>query len=596
MRIACEVGHVMRHYNCSQRAAKIGLCLVVLLGSIRLAAGQSPPELNLSPGYGLPLTPPPTPAIVPAAQYLASQLRTGMTLEAYLQRLRFEFQNADADADGEVSETDAAIHAQFEVASYRSRILLEIMNNDLDADGVVTEDEIRRTEEYRQRAAVLPPGNSAAQMIESHVRWLMAADTDHDGQITFDEAHAFAAARASSIKPNSWPVQQFLALAPPGKTVVTFGDVQAAAEAVFHAREEEQANKGTEVARQRAEAQRQADEARAQREAAAAQQRAEARRKAEELRAQKEAEERAACAMPKASDAAKVVIVSSYGPEALSSVTIGSQDVAVRTGTIVVEPGKEPIYLVVLSFDPVIWRFRGAVGRIEKLVLTRSQADRIGELPQDKPLVGAMNIAADRITFLPPGKCLSNFIEVPSGDAAVATAAVNRETGKDAATVVAQYSFSDVAVPSGQMNALRGPDARKVIVIQQSAGSLAVQGSSRNIVIQAGAVSPITNLKRFSPGGVVTIDPARVVAPLPVEKYEVLPEEAGLVQLVREGKIVQNRSGEYLIKKKIRFPADLYGAHLVKFLLLRGVPQPDGDPGHSDVISEQTGKKLSFSK
>jgi hypothetical protein len=32
----------------------------------------------------------------------------------------------------------------------------------------------------------------------------------------------------------------------------------------------------------------------------------------------------------------------------------------------------------------------------------------------------------------------------------------------------------------------------------------------------------------------------------------------------------------------------------VKFLLLRGTPMPDGDPGHSDVVSEETGEKLKF--
>jgi hypothetical protein len=75
----------------------------------------------------------------------------------------------------------------------------------------------------------------------------------------------------------------------------------------------------------------------------------------------------------------------------------------------------------------------------------------------------------------------------------------------------------------------------------------------------------------------------------------VLPEEAGLVQLVAAGDIARNRLGEYLIKKKIRFPAGLYGGHSVKFLLLRGVPTPDGDPGHSVVISEETGGEIDLS-
>jgi hypothetical protein len=73
-----------------------------------------------------------------------------------------------------------------------------------------------------------------------------------------------------------------------------------------------------------------------------------------------------------------------------------------------------------------------------------------------------------------------------------------------------------------------------------------------------------------------------------------LPEKAGLIQLMKESKIAENRSGEYLIKKKIRFPADVYGAHSVKFLLMRRVLKPDGDPGHSTVISEEAGETLKF--
>jgi hypothetical protein len=45
----------------------------------------------------------------------------------------------------------------------------------------------------------------------------------------------------------------------------------------------------------------------------------------------------------------------------------------------------------------------------------------------------------------------------------------------------------------------------------------------------------------------------------------------------------------FLIHRKIRFPAGLSGAHSVRFLRLRGIAKPDGDPGHSVVISEEIG-------
>jgi hypothetical protein len=56
------------------------------------------------------------------------------------------------------------------------------------------------------------------------------------------------------------------------------------------------------------------------------------------------------------------------------------------------------------------------------------------------------------------------------------------------------------------------------------------------------------------------------------------------------GAVTQNGSGEFIVRKKIRFPAGLYGAHSVTFLIMKGTPYPDGDPGHSCVMVEETGE------
>jgi hypothetical protein len=296
--------------------------------------------------------------------------------------------------------------------------------------------------------------------------------------------------------------------------------------------------------------------------------------------------------MPKASDAANVVVIGTYEAEAVSSATIGSQNVAVGLGNITVEPGTEPIYLVVVSFRPTIWRFSGAVERIERLVLTTTMAAPTKNLPWDKPLVGATGVAAERITFLSQTKCIENFTEVPSRQASIAAAAVQRDAGKDIAVVAARYSLSDVAVPSGHIESLRGENRQRLVVITQSAGTLNIRGDPKNFILQAGPSNAETDLKLFHPGGVIEIDARSVVASYPAERYEVLPQQAGLVQLVQSGKIEQNASGDYLIKEKIRFPAELTGE--VKFLLLRGVALPDGNPGQSEVISEETGQRIKF--
>jgi hypothetical protein len=96
-------------------------------------------------------------------------------------------------------------------------------------------------------------------------------------------------------------------------------------------------------------------------------------------------------------------------------------------------------------------------------------------------------------------------------------------------------------------------------------------------------------MTRFFPGGVTEIDPKTVVASVPALPYEVLPSQAGLVQLLATGALTQNSEGEYVVRQKIRFPAGLYGGHSATFLVMKGAPYPEGDPGHSCVVVEETG-------
>ncbi|QUS39275.1 hypothetical protein RPMA_10830 [Tardiphaga alba] len=89
----------------------------------------------------------------------------------------------------------------------------------------------------------------------------------------------------------------------------------------------------------------------------------------------------------------------------------------------------------------------------------------------------------------------------------------------------------------------------------------------------------------------IEIDATAVVGSEKAENYEVLPQQAGLVQLLQTGALTQNRRGEYIVNRKTRFPAGLGGAHSVTFLVMNGVPYPDGDPGHSCVVVEESGIK-----
>src|SRR5204862_4075429 len=71
---------------------------------------------------------------------------------------------------------------------------------------------------------------------------------------------------------------------------------------------------------------------------------------AEFRRRETEAAARVGCEMPKPSNQASVILLGAYQTEALSSVWIGTQDAVVHAGRVVVEPGDDPLYVVIPTY------------------------------------------------------------------------------------------------------------------------------------------------------------------------------------------------------------------------------------------------------
>jgi hypothetical protein len=278
---------------------------------------------------------------------------------------------------------------------------------------------------------------------------------------------------------------------------------------------------------------------------------------------------RADCALPKPSAAAKMLLLGTYETEALSSVALATQDMVTNTGSVVIEPGKEPLYIVLTSMQPTIWRFLGATERVERVVVTDSRI-RMSKTARDPtPLVGVIGLPPARVTIPQRTDCLPAFYQAPSTMSAKTVGAVAAATGRWPEIVAAKYRLHAFHVPSGRIDA--APHR-----------SLLTKPSSDLVSV----------LAYFYPGGVVTVEAKKVVARVSVEPYEVLPQEAGLTQLLESGALTRTQSHAYTINKKIRLPAALSGYHAVRFVLARGVPAPDGDPGYSKIISEETGQPL----
>jgi Ca2+-binding EF-hand superfamily protein len=556
-----------------------------LAGLIMTAMVNAPQAVAQTPAA------PPSASATVGEQQLFLRLPVGTTLEIYIENLRQDFFNLDADGDGKITQRDVDLHALMEAIQMRSAAWNAVMRYDLDGDGFVTEDEVRRSMRYETRAGRAQAAigkvrlGDAEEVIEKIIRSIMALDTDKDGKVGLAEAAKFAQPtqqRNAEITGFAMRARRVLTLDYAGAGELSLANYQAAGEVLF--RRIDTDNDGKISQQEHTDYWRGPAPPKPDDDAAQKRQRDQAeiaRKRQQEIDAQ-----RVVCAMPSPSPNAKVILFSSYQTGALSSVTIGSQDVVVFAGRVMVEPGAEPLYIVIPTFTPVIWQFSGAVDRIERLVVSSAQTlpDKTRYDGNQPVLAGATGLPQDKVSFLGKSGCLSYFSEVPSSQSVRTVAAVREAIGREPFKTVTAYSLREVSIPSGE---IKSPDAQSnKLIIEKSTGTLRIEGDASNFIVRAGPSRARDDLYRYHPGGLVEIDPKSVVSSLPAQAYEVFPQEAGLVQLLQSGALTQNRTGEYIVQKKTRFPTGLAGAHSVKFLILRGTPVPDGDPGHSCVTVE----------
>ena len=260
-----------------------------------------------------------------------------------------------------------------------------------------------------------------------------------------------------------------------------------------------------------------------------------------------------------------VVLIGAYEGESVSTVSVAGQDEETSTAAIFVEDGSQKLTLFLTSYDAMVWRIEGATERVAQVVLTSRNVN-----PADRmTAAGVVGIDREKVSFIAGRQCLPHFHKANSSDEIIAGVKLRQLIGRDPDVTIGTYAANTIHVPSGLMSKTKG--SFKI-------GNMHPAFASR--------------LKRFSPGGIVEIDVSRVVSDTKAEAYQVLPQEAGLVQLLSEGALIQDRHDSFQIVKKIRYPAGLSGAHRVKFLLRKGVPEPEGNPGHSCVFSEEHGELI----
>lgn len=440
------------------------------------------------------------------------------------------FAALDANGDGKLDSADQALHHRIAVAMVAANAVGLIMAADLDGDGEVSREEAKMWSEYRRRQSA---AGGDLGVPPGSAYGVVANDAVAEAMLSADSDGRISYAGAVAFARARLPVSKFRGW----DQAAQIGDLLGFTGA---------ADTGLTIDGFRA--------AVAQIQAAApvSVNSRQMRQAEEDLRQAEEKRARAArCKMPAASEQAKVMLLSAREGDKFSPVAIGSQATEILTATIEVERGEQPIYLVVKTVRGTLWRFTGATERLERVVLHASETGGDEVNPQQTPLVGATGVPKEKLTFLTDMRCLEYFSRVPSVEATLAAGVVREGAGREP-SIFAGYRVGGFVVPSGK-------------VIE------AVSGATID--------PPISS----------DIDPAQVVASLPPVRFEVLPGALGLHQLVKSGALRPIGNNEYLVTQKVRLPAHLDNG---RFLVQRGVPDPEGGRPGLCVVREETGKPV----
>lgn len=483
---------------------------------------------------------PEAPRKYPAVASALGQVHQGMAREQYIANILNQLRQFDKNTDG-LTAAEIDLAETLAEAQHRAQNLNRLYGYDLNNDGRIDNAEVGRVIDARG----FPRWNSGPDMElhrERQIAEVMKADADNDGAIDFGEARAYR--QQDRVNHATDRARELLDLDPNKNGRLTAQELEALARAAFAAVDTD----GNGVVS--------VEEVAAYRKATRPEQ-------ASYVRG------RRTCDIPKPDPAHRLIVVGSYEGEALSTATVVGQDAVTTASRVEIEQGADPLYVLLISDRPRIWQVTGATGRIARVTL----ASRDG--------AGVTGIAREKVSFLPPGECLLLNKKPDEIRTAILRGALNRAIGRAPDAIVGEYGIATVKLPSGVMVKPKRSYARP-------------SGYSD------AAYLVWRELLKFAPAGVVQIDANTVVASNRAESYEVLPQEAGLLQLVKEGALARTGNHGFRLTFKIvkpmkRFPAGLAGAHSVAFLLTKGVAMPQGNRGHSCVIAEATGLPVSDS-
>jgi hypothetical protein len=276
------------------------------------------------------------------------------------------------------------------------------------------------------------------------------------------------------------------------------------------------------------------------------------------------------CPVPRPRQNQKFVFLGFYQGTAVADQSVAGLESETTTGAIHIAPGARNLFLAITSQRAMIFRFSGHVERLNQLVVLNWNA------------AGVTGVSPAKVSFGVGAAC-----EMDSGaEHAVKFGYVNTVFGR-------------------RPDALGGTQDLHEWIIGATGAGTEIKAPDWDYDTQDTRLEE--QFASFYPGGVVKIDPATLISSQTAEKYEILPNAAGVVQLERAGKIVRATKQEvdawrvlakqrygkimdqigvddaYRVVEPIDLPAAMCGGHLL-YLLLPSEEYARGRPCHNYLL------------
>lgn len=285
----------------------------------------------------------------------------------------------------------------------------------------------------------------------------------------------------------------------------------------------------------------------------------------------------AGCAFSPASAKAELVFLRANYAKRVSAAFVGSEEKTTSVVDVTIEPGKSPIYLVLGSSSPMVWRVTGATKRIEKAVIgSNDSVNRL--LPRDKyaqsatSAVGLIGLPEEKVSIVGPD-CLSQHFAPSSYDRMNANIVSQIIANRPADVVASIENAFDIAVPSALSPKKANTDPYPPPPAPAPAPSGYVSKRWQEIA-------------RDTQNYVIDIDPEDVVASEPVGRYTVNPGHFGIAQMVEEGILRPDDKSRLVVLQNVKaWPAGLAGIKAVTFVISDGVKVPEKSPKSSCVLT-----------